>query len=322
MTKSIRKEFDVDTYNKLKERISNLNPPMRQQVIRAFSIYFYIINVAEQNHRIRRRRQYLLEEDTSQYYSIEKNVAKEKKYSLSNDTLQEVLNDLSIELIMTAHPTEATKRTVLEIQKRISSHLRKMDNPLITDGEKVGVEESLFNEVAALWHTDELRHRQPEVLDEVKNGLYYFDQTLFDTLPNIFQELEIQLQDQISAKDWEVPNFIRFGSWIGGDRDGNPNVTPEITWETLEMQRELILKKYETSINGLMRRFSQSTERTSIDQQLIEKTEKEESIYLTAQEKWHVKTEIYRRKFAVILKSLKQTGKNAHGYPDVEGLVS
>src|SRR5690625_1971063 len=311
MTKNIRKEFDEDTYHALKEKISNLNPPMRQQVIRAFSIYFYIINVAEQNHRIRRRRQYLLEHDTSQSFSIEKTVAKVKGYSLTNDTLQEVLNDLSIELIMTAHPTEATKRTVLEIQKRISSHLRKLDNGRMTDAEKVDVEESLFNEVYALWHTDELRHRKPEVLDEVRNGLYYFDKKLFDTLPNILQELEMQLQEQISDRDWNVPNFIRFGSWIGGDRDGNPNVTPEITWETLEMQRELILKKYEASINELMRRFSQSTERTPIDPQLIENMEKDESIYLNKQEKWHVTSEVYRRKFAVILKRLKETGKSA-----------
>src|SRR5699024_9702204 len=118
-------------------------------------------------------------------------------------------NELSIELIMTAHPTEATKRTVLEIQKRISDNLRKLDNQLGTEKEKAVIEESLFNEVTALWHTDELRHRKPKVLDEVKNGLYYFDQTLFETLPDIFQELDLQLRDQISEGDWEVPNFIR-----------------------------------------------------------------------------------------------------------------
>src|SRR5690625_2965357 len=292
------------------------------QVILAFSIYFYIINIAEQNHRIRRRRQYLLEENTSQSFSIEKTVAKVKNYSLSDDKLQEVLNDLSLELIMTAHPTEATKRTVLEIQKRISSHLRQLDNSMLTDKEKHDIEASLFNEVVTLWHTDELRHRQPEVLDEVRNGLYYFDQTLFDTLPDIFQELEVQLQEQISDREWDVPNFIRFGSWIGGDRDGNPNVTPEITWKTLEMQRELILEKYITSINELMRRFSQSTERTIIDQQFIENMKKEEKIYLNAQEKWHVQSEMYRRKFAIILKRLKETGKSALGYPDAETLIT
>ncbi|WP_152654524.1 phosphoenolpyruvate carboxylase [Oceanobacillus sp. CFH 90083] len=321
MTKSIRKTFDEDTYHALKKEISDLKPPLRQQVIRAFSIYFYLINIAEQNHRIRRKRQYLLEEGVSQSFSIERAVHKVKQKNLKNDIIQEMLDELSIELIITAHPTEATKRTVLEIQKRISAHLQKLDNPLTTQREKEDVEESLFNEVTALWHTNELRQRKPKVLDEVKNGLYYFDQTLFETLPNIFQELETQLQEQIPGEDWQVPNFIRFGSWIGGDRDGNPNVTPEITWKTLEMQRELILKKYEASIVELMRRFSQSSDRISINQQFIDRMEKEENKYLDENNRWPIKSEVYRRKFAIILKRLRETGKTSHGYRHADELV-
>ncbi|GGP08382.1 phosphoenolpyruvate carboxylase [Oceanobacillus neutriphilus] len=321
MTKSIRNEFDEGTYQTLKTEISSLKPPLRQQVIRAFSIYFHLINIAEQNHRIRRQRQYLLDEETSQSFSIEKAVSKVKESSLTNEGIQEVLNDLSIELVMTAHPTEATKRTVLEIQKRISAHLRTLDNPQTSQREKADVEESLFNEITALWHTNELRQKKPGVLDEVKNGLYYFDQTLFETLPDVFQEMEIQLQKQIPEGNWEVPNFIHFGSWIGGDRDGNPNVTPEITWKTLKMQRELILKKYEASIVVLMRRFSQSSDRISINQQFIDRMEKEENSYLTEKDRWPIKSEVYRRKFAIILKRLRETGKTAQGYRDPEDLV-
>ncbi|WP_019375860.1 phosphoenolpyruvate carboxylase [Virgibacillus halodenitrificans] len=322
MTKSIRKTYDADTYQTLKNEISTLQPPMRQQVIRAFSIYFHLINIAEQNHRIRRRREYLLKEEESQSFSLEKTVSNVKNYDLTNEDIQEVLNELSVELIMTAHPTEATKRTVLEIQKRISEILRKLDNPQTTKNERAYVEESLFNEVTALWHTDELRHRKPEVLDEVKNGLYYFDQTLFHTLPDVFQDLEMQLQSQISEEDWKVPNFIQFGSWIGGDRDGNPNVTPEITWKTLGMQRELILKKYDSTIVDLMRRFSQSSERITINPQFIEKVEQEEGTYLVDKEKWPVKSEVYRRKFAIILKRLRETGKTENGYQFSEELAN
>lgn len=322
MTKRIRNEYDQDTYDTLKKEISSLKPPMRQQVIRAFSIYFHLVNIAEQNHRIRRRRQYLLNKEARQSFSLEEAVAKVKSYNLTTDQIQEVLDELSIELIMTAHPTEATKRTVLEIQKRISDNLRKLDNPQSTQREIANIRESLFNEVTALWHTDELRQRKPKVLDEVKNGLYYFDQTLFDTLPNIFHELEMQLQDQISEGDWQVPNFIHFGSWIGGDRDGNPNVTPEITWTTLNKQRELILKKYDASIVDLMRRFSQSSERISISQQFIEKTVEEERIFLNEKEKWPVQSEIYRRKFAVILKRLREIGKSSAGYRHSDELVN
>lgn len=320
MTKEIRSNYNEETYQTLKKEVNNLKPPMRQQVIRAFSIYFHLINIAEQNHRIRRRRQYLLEEGTSQSFTLEKSVAKVKEYELTEDQVQDILNDLSIELIMTAHPTEATKRTVLEIQKRISNNLRKLDTPLATEREREAVEESLFNEVTALWHTDELRHRKPEVLDEVKNGLYYFDQTLFDTLPVVFEELELQLQNQVSDTEWEVPNFIRFGSWIGGDRDGNPNVTPDITWTTLKMHRDLILKKYEASTIELMRRFSQSTERVSINQDFIDRTLKDEKKYLTKNEKWLGTSEVYRRRFAVILKRIRKVGKSTDGYKNPEEL--
>src|SRR5699024_10346030 len=129
-------DSDEETYHILKKEISQLEPPMRQQVIRAFSIYFHLINIAEQNHRIRRRRQYLLEEDKHQSFSLEEAVLKAKDYNLSNTEIQDVLEDLSVELIMTAHPTEATKRTVLEIQKRISGNLRKLDNQLATEQER------------------------------------------------------------------------------------------------------------------------------------------------------------------------------------------
>src|SRR5699024_4181530 len=164
----LRQNHDSETYQQLKEKISTLKPPMRQQVIRAFSVYFHLINIAEQNHRIRRRRQYLLEEGISQPFTLERADTKVKEYALSPRNIQDVLNELSIELIMTAHPTEATKRTVLEIQKRISDKLRKLDNQLVTEKEKAVGEESLFNEVTALWHTDELRHSKPKVLDEVR----------------------------------------------------------------------------------------------------------------------------------------------------------
>ncbi|MBW8348972.1 phosphoenolpyruvate carboxylase [Bacillus sp. IITD106] len=322
LTKSLRKQYDEKTYSKLKDMISRLEPPTRQHVIRAFSIYFHLINIAEQNHRIRRRREYQLSDVGGQPFSLENAVSKVKELKLSNEALQQVLNDLSIELIITAHPTEATKRTVLEIQKRISSILQKLDSPLVTKKERRNYEDSLFNEVTALWQTDELRHRKPKVLDEVKNGLYYFDETLFDTLPSVHQELELQLQNNIPDFHWEVPNFLRFGSWIGGDRDGNPNVTPEITWETLQMQRSLVLKKYDESINELMKRFSQSTERIQVSDELITSVKREESKYLTDDERWPIESEVYRRKFAIILKRLHEVGKSELGYKNSDELLN
>ena len=314
MTKSIRSEYDKETYNKLKAEIAELQPPLRQQVIRAFSIYFHLINIAEQNHRIRKRREYLTRDDMNQPFSIDKAVANVNEFGLSNEQVKEVLDTLSIELIITAHPTEATKRTVLEIQKRISEILQKINNPLTNKKELELLEESLFNEVTALWQTDELRHRKPQVLDEVRNGLYYFDETLFDTIPEIHEELLSSLDESFPNEEWKVPNFLHFGSWIGGDRDGNPNVTPEITWTTLELQRELVLKKYHEKLVQLMKRFSHSALRIEIEESLKNEIVHEEHKYLTTDEVWQIESEYYRRKFAVIIKRICEVGKSSIGY--------
>ncbi|MCP3033283.1 phosphoenolpyruvate carboxylase [Halobacillus sp. A1] len=321
LTKDLRKNQEAHTYNLLKEEIQNLQPPLRSQVIRAFSIYFHLVNIAEQNHRIRRRREYQLRDDHGvQPYSLESAVLNLKENNIEKDVIQNVLNDLSLELIITAHPTEATKRTVLEIQKRIANILIKLDQNNLTANERENIEESLFNEITVLWQTDELRHRKPTVMDEVRNGLYYFDQTLFDVLPDIHQELENRLDETYPDEEWSVPNFLHFGSWIGGDRDGNPNVTPEITWSTLKKQREIVLKKYEEVLVELMKRFSHSTTRVNVGEDFIKAVEKEEKT-IPENKRWRVEAEIYRRKFAIVLERLRQIGQSDIGYPSADDLL-
>lgn len=322
MCKTLRTHFDNEIYSELKGEIANLNSPMRKQVIRAFSMYFHLINIAEQNHRIRRRRQYQLEDDSIvQPDSIESAILSLKENNINEDMIQEVLNKLSLELVITAHPTEAAKRSILEIQQRIAVVLKKLDHPLLTKRERSKLEESLFNEVTILWQTDELRHNKPSVLDEVRNGLYYFDQTLFEVLPEIHREVEICLEKNYDTKKWDVPNFLKFGSWIGGDRDGNPNVTPEITWETLHKQRKLVLKKYKNVLVDLMKRYSHSTTRVEVSDELVQSLEVEEDKFLTDDKKWPVEGEVYRRKFAIIIERLKQVGKSDLGYLSAEELL-
>ena len=322
MCKTLRNQYDQDIYSELKQEITNLSSPMRKQVIRAFSMYFHLINIAEQNHRIRRKRQYHLEDDTIvQPDSIESAILSLKENNISEDMIQNVLNKLSLELVITAHPTEAAKRSILEIQQRIAALLKKLDHPLLTKRERRKLEESLFNEVTILWQTDELRHNKPTVLDEVRNGLYYFDQTLFEVLPEIHREVEDCLEKNYSTNKWDVPNFLKFGSWIGGDRDGNPNVTPDVTWATLQKQRKLVLKKYKNVLVDLMKRYSHSTTRVEVSTELIQSLDVEEDKFLTDDMKWPIKSEVYRRKFAIIIERLKQVGKSELGYLSAEELL-
>jgi phosphoenolpyruvate carboxylase len=322
MCKTLRNENDRETYLGLKEEITGLSVPMRRNIIRAFSVYFHLINAAEQNHRIRRRRDYLLKSEISaQPGSIEAAVLSLKDNYISSEIIQNVLNTISLELIITAHPTEATKRSILEIQKRIADILKSLDNPLLSNKEREQIEESLFNEVSVLWQTDELRDRKPTVIDEVRNGLYYFDQTLFDVLPEIHQEVETSLKDHYPDHVWKVPHFLRFGSWIGGDRDGNPNVTHDVTWETLQRQRRLVLKKYKAVLVDLMKRFSHSTTRAAVSEELVESVVRDEEKFLTEEQKWKIEGEVYRRKFAVIIQRLKEAGRSEVGYKSSEEML-
>ncbi|MGG3561815.1 phosphoenolpyruvate carboxylase [Neobacillus rhizosphaerae] len=322
MTKTLRTHFDQEIYADLKEEIANLSSPMRRQIIRAFSMYFHLINAAEQNHRIRRRREYQLQDDNVvQPASIESAILSLKENDINEDVIQKVLHTLSLELVITAHPTEATKRSILEIQQRIAVILKSLDHPLLTSRERKKLEESLFNEVTILWQTDELREHKPTVLDEVRNGLYYFDQTLFEVLPEIHQEVADNLGKYYPNATWGVPNFLRFGSWIGGDRDGNPNVTHEVTWETLNRQRRLVLKKYKNVLVDLMKRYSQATTRVEVSEELLTFIEEKEDKYLREEKKWPIKSEVYRRTFALIIERVKQVGNPELGYKSAEELL-
>lgn len=322
MCKNLRTDFNQQEYEALKQEIASLSSPMRKQIIRAFSMYFHLINAAEQNHRIRRRRQYQLQDDNNvQPASIESAIQSLKENNIEEEVIQKVLNTLSLELVITAHPTEATKRSILEIQQRIADILKSLDHPLLTKKERNKLEESLFNEVTILWQTDELRHHKPTVMDEVRNGLYYFDQTLFDVLPEIHRELEACLETNYPQTAWEVPNFLRFGSWIGGDRDGNPNVTHDVSWETLNRQRRLVLKKYKEVLVDLMKRYSHSTTRVEVSRDLINYLQENEDLYLSDDKKWPVETEVYRRAFALIIERVKQVGKSGIGYKSADELL-
>ena len=313
--KSLRDNYSDETYEALKREIASLDGPTRKQVIRAFTVYFYLTNVAEQNSRIRTKRQYQFEDEcVMQPLSIEHAVVSLKGNQVNAATICEALSTLSLQLVMTAHPTESTKPTILEIKKRIAGILKKLDQQLLTKRERAILEESLFNEIAILWQTDELRKQKPTVSDEVKNGLYYFDHTLFEVLPKIYLELEANLSEQYPEIDWEIPNILSFGSWIGGDRDGNPFVTHDVTWNTMERQRELVLRKYSEVLKDLKHRYSHSTTRVSVSDELLERLEIIENKYLPPEKRWHVPSEVYRRYFAVIIERVSQVGLSETGY--------
>lgn len=321
MCKSLRLHVEDETFYTLKKEIEMLDPELRMQVIKAFSVYFHLINAAEQNHRIRRKRDYQLNNSDEQPGSIENAIQSMKENNISGEIIQDVLERISLELIITAHPTEAAKRSILEIQKRLLVLLKKLNNPTLTKNEYKNIEEDLYNEITTLWHSDELRDRKPTVIDEVRNGLYYFDKIFFDVLPDIHQEVEDKLTEHYNNEIWDIPNFLRFGSWIGGDRDGNPFVTPDVTWETLTRHRALVLRKYEKALVDLMKQLSHSTARIKVSDEIMETIEFGESVYITDDKKWQVKNEAYRRVLAIMVERVRMVANDQRGYQTSEELL-
>ena len=319
---TLKYDQSTEAYNALKSEIASLNDVTRKKVIRAFTVFLYLFNIAEQNFRIRIRRHYQLDEyGDTQPFSIEDTVKSLKDSQIDEDTINTVLHTLSLELITTAHPTESTKRTILDIQRRIVDVLRKLEQQLLTNRERITLKETLFNEITILWQTDELRRHKPTVYDEVESGLYYFDQTLFEVLPEIHRELEMNLSEQYPEKKWRVPNFLSFGTWIGGDRDGNPFVTHDVTWQTMLKQRELVIRKYIAVLQDLMHRYTHTTSRMTVDEDFVIRLNEMEEKYLTPETKWSKKGEVYRRYFAVIIERVSQVGKSEIGYKTADELL-
>jgi phosphoenolpyruvate carboxylase len=309
LSKSLRAQFIPEIHEEFKKMISSLAPATRHQVIRAFAIYFQLVNIAEQNHRIRRKRDY---ERTSgevvQPGSIESIIQDLKNKNIPNDEIQQILQAISLELVMTAHPTEAMRRAVLDINLRISSDMMELDNPSLTQRERELLREKLLGEVLNLWQTDELRDRKPTVIDEVRNGLYFFDETLFDVLPDVYHELERCLNKYYPNESWHVPSFLKFGSWIGGDRDGNPSVTADVTWETLGLHRQLALQKYELELKEALGHMSFSNNIVKVTSELLDSIQSDREALGNPNDVWRNEKEPYRIKVSYMIEKVHNTG--------------
>ncbi len=317
LCKQLRAKHSSETERRLKRLLHGLSTDEAISVIRAFSVYFQLVNIAEQHHRIRRKRFYELHTpDQPQQGSIAETFHRIKTENAHlpeselRRRMQRVLDGLEIVPVMTAHPTEAARRTLLEKQRRLADLLSALDEANLPSRRQEELELRLAAEVESIWQTDEVRHTQLQVLDEVNNALYYFDATLFDSVPALLEELEFQIGKSfpgVRLRDGSVP--IRFGSWVGGDRDGNPNVTPEVTWETLRLQQRLTLRKYLAEVADLSRRLSESVRFAPPSAELQASIERDKAeLPRTAEEVFNRNPEEpYRQKLSFVYRRLDNT---------------
>ncbi|GAB2539892.1 phosphoenolpyruvate carboxylase [Gracilibacillus alcaliphilus] len=320
LSRESRNGHEEDTLNSIKRKITELDPNLRQNVIHAFSIHLHLLNIAEQNFRTRRRREYQAQDESViQPGSLEAGVKTLTDNNVTPEQVTELLGKLSLELVMTAHPTEATRRTILQIHKRIARLLTQWDYSY-TRYEKKMIKERIANEITILWQTQEIRQNKPSVMKEVSNGLYFFDRVLFDVLPKIHDDLEDLLFEKYQQR-WKIPSFLRFGSWIGGDRDGNPNVKATTTFDTLKKHRELVLNKYIGVLEVLKNRLSHSTSKINVSDEIQESIKKDQKIL--GIKGWYKEDEVYRVKLSLMLKKLKYTEQDdKRGYSKSEELLA
>ena len=266
---------DVENVQRLIERaeriVGRLDVAEAHQMAKAFAIYFELTNLAETNHRKRRRRAAQTSPELlAQPGSFLGTLRRMRAAGISQQQALEWLSKIEVILVFTAHPTEVARRTVLFKRQRIAAELEQLDRLPLTERESEQHEQAIIAEITALWETDEVRRRQPRVRDEIRMGLDYYPSVLFETLPALYDELADDFREaygeELPAN--ALPRVLRFGSWIGGDRDGNPLVTPECTRDALQIARETILGYYVDRVNDLIWQLSPSTYQISVSAEL------------------------------------------------------
>ncbi|MEO1592644.1 MAG: phosphoenolpyruvate carboxylase, partial [Cyanobacteria bacterium J06632_22] len=240
-----------------------------------------------------------------------------KQLNMPPQLVQQLVDQLDIRLVFTAHPTEIVRHTIRDKQRRISDILRGLDQAedsarglgVATSWEMEELQEQLNEEICLWWRTDELHQFKPTVLDEVDFTLHYFDVVLFDAIPQLYQRLKRALGQTFPSLRPPRPNFCRFGSWVGSDRDGNPSVTPQVTWKTACYQRNLVLDKYVASIRKLSSLLSPSLHWSEVLPELLESLEQDHLELPSVYERYAIRyrQEPYRLKLAYIEQRLINT---------------
>jgi phosphoenolpyruvate carboxylase len=306
--------------------VGRLNVVQAHQMTKAFAIYFELTNLAETNHRKRRRRAAQSSAEVlAQPGSFLGTLRRMRAAGIGAQQARDWLSKIEIMLVFTAHPTEVARRTVLFKRQSIAAELEQLDRLPLTEREAEKHEQAILTEITALWQTDEVRRRRPTVRDEIKMGLDYYPTVLFDTLPTVYEGLADDFREayasELTAR--ELPRLLRFGSWIGGDRDGNPSVTPDCTRDALQISRQLIIDHYIERVEDLIWRLTPSTLQVAVSPRLREALQRyAESISASGlNPERHAANEIYRRYLDYVLARLKAARDepaNRNAYPQAD----
>lgn len=258
-------------------RVADCTTEFAEELTRAFGFYFELINLAETNHRKRRRRAHRLlgAQGAPQAGELRGTFRRMKQAGIGAEQALNLLAKVCVIPVFTAHPTEVARRSVLFKRRRIGEFLESLDNIPLPDEQLASRQNALLAEIAALWQTDEVRSHRPAVRDEIKLGLDYYDIAIFETIPQLFEEMAGAMRDEygVDIEPGALPQVVRFGSWIGGDRDGNPNVTPTVTRNAIAMSRAKLLEHYCARMQLVVDLLTPSAQRVKLTAALLKKLE-------------------------------------------------
>jgi phosphoenolpyruvate carboxylase len=315
-------EFGAGLMAEARELISRLSVEDAYRITKAFAVYFELTNLAETNHRKRRRRAARLRAGRSPVEgSFRGTLHRLREVGVPLQRVLEALQRVRVTPVFTAHPTEITRHTIRLKRRHIARILERLDQVPLSHADALDAEAQILAEITALWQTDEVRLKKPTVRDEIYMGLDYFPMVLFETVPRLYAELEESIDQVYGTKPGEMKlcELLSFGSWIGGDRDGNPFVTASCTRDALRMARQLIIDHYIAEVTRLVSQLSMSLRRIETSEALRKRVREYESGLGEEHSRWKriTEAELYRHFLDFIVARLRysrDSSTHEHAY--------
>ncbi len=321
---ALRQDDDPDERRRLDEDLAGLDLGSAEGVIGAFALYFQLVNLVEARGRVRAlRRRERAARDGVLDNSVAEAVAVLRRAGRTEVELDELLERLSVTLVLTAHPTEARRRTTLVALRRCAALLERLDDPRLTPSEDRDVRRRMREEITLLWRTADLRAVAPTPLDEARTAMAFFDATLFTVVTRLYRALDGAFDPPASrrgagaatdsgrtgTRQPRVGPYLRWGSWIGGDRDGNPGVTADITELTMRIQAEHVLHGYEAVATRLMQTVAAAASPEHVTRHLASRIARDAETLpeVDRQVRRRFPDEPYRQRFGFIAERLRRT---------------
>ena len=323
---SLRHKNDPGLRVELMHFIENLEADVLEKVIRAFNVFYLLTNIIEEDFQHLQRRELFRQSDDSLLWqgSVRRTVSELKESGLDSQQMQQLINQLRYIPVFTAHPTESRRRTLMDIQRRLFLVIDAMGKPNLSKDEEGSLKHQLKAQIQLLWRSNEVRTRKPTVEDEVRYGLYYFRESLFEAIPELYRYFERAMRNSYGKGAITIPSFLRFGSWIGGDRDGNPFVTASVTRNAIRLGMQEALHEYIKHVDKLRNILSHSTEFITPTEEFVHYLAAENQRVgnrLLATRTHQLNEEPYRRLLTIMRHKLKHTLRTVEQRLDSERAV-